>query len=242
MRVLPVLDIQGGVVVRGIGGRRHEYRPIVSRLTNSCWPLDVARAFRTHLELTDLYVADLDALGGAPPALPIIHELQKDGFRLWVDAGVRDLETAHPIATSGVAGLVVGLETVEGPASLAALCAWYPRQVVFSLDLKQGAPMGDLARWGDAGVRAITTRAMECGVRRLLVLDLAQVGSGGGTGTEELCRWIASQFPEVELAAGGGVRGEADLQRLKDCGVSLALVASALHEGLLHRGNLGKWT
>src|SRR5437660_464634 len=32
MRVLPVLDLLGGQVVRGVGGQRHQYRPVVSRL------------------------------------------------------------------------------------------------------------------------------------------------------------------------------------------------------------------
>src|SRR5579872_5647704 len=48
MRIVPVLDLLGGVVVRGVGGRRREYRPVVSRLTPSCDPLDVARAFADH--------------------------------------------------------------------------------------------------------------------------------------------------------------------------------------------------
>src|SRR5438270_567379 len=49
MRVIPVLDLKGGQVVRGIGGRRAEYRPIISVLTDSAKPLDVARAFRVGM-------------------------------------------------------------------------------------------------------------------------------------------------------------------------------------------------
>ena len=32
MRIIPVLDLMNGVAVRAVGGRRSEYRPLVSRL------------------------------------------------------------------------------------------------------------------------------------------------------------------------------------------------------------------
>src|SRR3954451_24567824 len=48
MQIIPVLDIQGGIVVRAIGGRRSEYRPLVSRLTDSTEPLAVAHAMRAR--------------------------------------------------------------------------------------------------------------------------------------------------------------------------------------------------
>src|ERR1700680_1775224 len=89
MPVLPVLDLKRGQVVRGIAGRREEYWPIVSQLTRSAVPRDVARALHEHFEFTTFYVADLDAIGGAAPAASIYEGLHADGFRLWVDAGVR---------------------------------------------------------------------------------------------------------------------------------------------------------
>ena len=82
MRVVPVLDLKDGIVVRGVGGRRDEYRPIVSRLTSSCQPLDVAEAFRDHFGLSELYLADLDAIAGKPPALALFRALQNKRFLL----------------------------------------------------------------------------------------------------------------------------------------------------------------
>ena len=72
-------------------------------------------------------------------------------------------------------------------------------------------------------------------MRGLLVLDLARVGEGAGTGTEELCARLARTFPGVAISAGGGVRGVEDLERLRLCGVEAVLVASALHDGRLGR-------
>jgi phosphoribosylformimino-5-aminoimidazole carboxamide ribotide isomerase len=237
MRIVPVIDLRAGVVVRGVGGRRHEYRPVVSRLTPSSRPADVACAFRDHFGLTELYLADLDAIAGAPPALATYEALLGLGFRLWVDAGLRGPETAGPLAAAGVQGLVAGLETLAGPEALAALCRAFGDRVVFSLDLKGGRPLGDLSVWTGAEPFALAAEAVGLGARRLLVLDLARVGEGGGTGTEDLCRRLSRAYPAVELAAGGGVRGVTDLRRLRDCGVAAALLASALHDGTLGPGD-----
>jgi phosphoribosylformimino-5-aminoimidazole carboxamide ribotide isomerase len=234
MRVVPVLDLMGGVVVRGIGGRRREYRPVVSRLTASPAPLDVARAFREHFGLTELYVADLDAVEGAPPALPTFAALQVTGFRLWVDAGVRDFGRARTLAEAGVERVVVGLETA-GPGVLAETCGALGERVVFSLDLHGGAPLGDAAAWGGADAWGVAERAVALGAHRLLVLDLARVGGGAGVGTEALCARLAAAYPGVEVSGGGGVRGADDLRRLAACGARAALVASALHDGALKK-------
>ena len=115
MRVVPVLDLMGGRVVRGVAGRRAEYRPVVSRLTASPEPLAVARAFRQEFGLTELYVADLDAVAGGEPAFALYDLWAADGFQLWIDAGVRGMERARRVAEAGAEAVVVGLETVSGP-------------------------------------------------------------------------------------------------------------------------------
>ena len=43
-RLIPVLDLMNGKVVRAVGGRRDEYRPVVSTLTPSTEPVEVAMA------------------------------------------------------------------------------------------------------------------------------------------------------------------------------------------------------
>jgi phosphoribosylformimino-5-aminoimidazole carboxamide ribotide isomerase len=234
LRVIPVLDLRGGQVVRAVGGRRQEYRP----LTPLSRPLDVARAFRDHFGLTEIYVADLDALAGAPPDLATVAALAGDGFRLWLDAGVRERDDVRPLVEAGVRAVVVGLETVAGPAELAAIVAEQGERIVFSLDLRGAEPLGDRSAWNGADAGTIANWAIRLGVRRLLVLDLARVGSGGGTGTEELCAFLAGKYPEVEVSAGGGVRGPEDLGRLRAAGVRAALVATALHDGRLTRADV----
>ena len=232
MQILPVLDLKQGTVVRGIGGRRDQYRPIVSRLTPSSAPLEVARALRDHFGFQELYLADLDAIMGQPPAWAIYQALHLDGFHLWVDAGLRKLEEARLLHQAGVRTMVAGLETVAGPQVLANLCAEYGSEcIVFSLDLKAGISLGNKEVWASANPEEIAALAYTAGVRRILVLDLANVGAGKGTGTLELCRKLSSTYPQMKLAAGGGIAGMDDVQQLAASGVSTVLIASALHDG-----------
>ena len=57
MRVIGVLDLKGGVVVRGVAGRRHEYRPIVSPLS--------PQPFRASMDQQASYVIQAFALARA---------------------------------------------------------------------------------------------------------------------------------------------------------------------------------
>ena len=229
MRVIPVLDLMAGQVVHGLAGQRHLYRPIQSKLTPSCLPLEVALAFRDQFHLTEIYLADLDAIAGVSPAFPILKELQQAGFRLWVDAGIRDMNQARRLFESGVDTLVVGLETIEGPETLARIAKDSPKRVVFSLDLKEGRPLGDLACWPGSDPWFIAKTAIECGVRRILLLDLSRVGNNQGTGTDELATRLLAEDSRVEVTVGGGIRGIEDLLRLQAKGITGALIATALH-------------
>ena len=142
MQILPVLDLLNGIVVRGVGGRRDEYRPVESVLTTSAHPLDVARAFRERLELTTLYVADLDGILHQRPNEHIFQQLVADGFELWIDGGLRSLDDASRLLSTGAAKVIVGLETLSEVRLLATLIGEFgAERIVFSLDLQAGQPM-----------------------------------------------------------------------------------------------------
>src|SRR5260221_5310736 len=122
MQVVPVLDLLHGTVVRGVGGRRDEYRPVESRLVANPDALSFARAFRDQLGLTRIYIADLDAILHYRPNLDVYRALSKEGFELLVDAGLRSVESAGTILSAGATQLIAGLETWPGPDELACLC------------------------------------------------------------------------------------------------------------------------
>lgn len=239
MLVIPVLDLLNGVVVRGVAGRREEYQAVVSRLVEQPDPLAVARAFRSKLGLDTLYVADLDAILHQRPNQGVYLQLRQEGFKLQIDAGLRDVESAAGVIAAGADAAIVGLETWPGPVPLAELCQRLePERVIFSLDLKSGRPLGDLAAWRSEDACEIASQAVDAGIVRLIILDLSTVGVGGGIGTFELCTRLREKFPHLQLWTGGGVRNAADLETLMAAGIDGVLVASALHDGRLTRREL----
>jgi phosphoribosylformimino-5-aminoimidazole carboxamide ribotide isomerase len=233
-RVIPVLDVMGGQVVRAVGGRREMYAPVQSRLTESTDPAAVAAALLVAADVTELYVADIDALEGHRPRLGWVKELTGRGCNVMVDAGVRTAADAIPVVGAG-ATVVVGTETLTAVGELKAMVeAWEPRRVVLSVDLRNGRVVARDDVWGmDPAPADVVERALAVGVRRILVLELARVGTGIGPGTVELCGKLRQQFPEVELIAGGGVRNWSDVDHLGAVGVDGVLVASALHDGAM---------
>ena len=67
MRVIGVIDLRNGRAVRAYAGHRDRYPPIGD-------PVDLARRYVDHYKLTELYLADLDAIessnnGGGPDRL-----------------------------------------------------------------------------------------------------------------------------------------------------------------------------
>jgi phosphoribosylformimino-5-aminoimidazole carboxamide ribotide isomerase len=235
MLIVPVLDLAAGVVVRGIAGRRHEYRPIESRLAGDPSPSSIGRAL-ADFGLSQVYVADLDAIARAEPAWQIYEQLAGLGLQLWIDAGVGDARRAAELCqfadrVPAVTGIIVGLESLADSAALAETFRVVPRRLlIFSLDLIAGQPLAAQG-WPASEAETIARVAIAAGARRLIVLDLARVGGGGGVGTLDLCRRLLLERPELQIIAGGGVRGPADLEELAAAGCLGALVASALHDG-----------
>lgn len=232
MRILPVIDLLNEVVVRGVAGQRGEYQPIESCIVATAEPLDVARSFRGKLGLTELYVADLDAIQFERPSLPIYRSLCEDGFEILIDAGLRSLQLADDILATGAAAVIAGLETITGPQQLRQLIDRFgPDGVIFSLDMQDSSPLGNLSEWDTSDVFEIASQAIDVGVTRMIVLDLASVGVGTGVPTIELCGRLKEFSPKLNVITGGGIRTIDDLMPLQDAGIDAVLIASAIHDG-----------
>jgi phosphoribosylformimino-5-aminoimidazole carboxamide ribotide isomerase len=76
---------------------------------------------------------------------------------------------------------------------------------------------------------------VDAGVETVIVLDLARVGGSRGVDDAMLSDMRAA-LPGVDLIAGGGVRDQSDLDRLAAAGANGALVATAVHRGVIKRG------
>lgn len=230
MRIIPVLDIMGGLVVRGVMGERRAYRPIETALSAGADPVAVAKGLAGLGDFPAFYVADLDAIEGRPPnaaALSALGEAFPD-TEFWVDAGLKTAAEAECMQQAACRIAVMGTESIADAAVLAALTR--PERVILSLDFRGDAFLGppeilqDADLWPD----------------RIIVMTLARVGSGAGPDLERLGAIVARAGGRAVYAAGG-VRGPDDLEVLQQAGIAGALVSTALHDGRLSPEALGRF-
>jgi phosphoribosylformimino-5-aminoimidazole carboxamide ribotide isomerase len=238
MRVVPVLDLKGGVAVHAVRGERQSYAPVRSVLSPSADPVALARAFRDRLGSDACYVADLDAITGAGDHHVVVRAIADLGLAVWLDAGVATVEDARRAVGCGARRVIVGTETLKDPHDLAGIVqAARGADCILSLDHRGGQLLGGSPAVAGIDANALATAAWAAGIRAFIVLDLARVGAGTGPETEPARRLRAS-LPAAEIVLGGGVRGKDDLRALAAAGYQAALVGTALHTGVLGPADL----
>jgi HisA/HisF family protein len=241
MRVVPVIDLKDGTAVHAVRGERERYRPIRSVIAGDDGdPLSLARAFRSELGLGELYVADLDAISGEGEHNLTIGALAREA-RVMVDAGVSEPARARALLDLGAHRVVVGTETLTGTDALDRLLAELPEgAVVLSMDLRDGRALSPHPQLAGLPALDAVARLHRAGLREAIVLDLARVGSGAGPDVRLIAE-VHAAFPDLQLIAGGGVRDGEDLRALGDAGAAGALVATALHGGVIGRRELAEF-
>jgi phosphoribosylformimino-5-aminoimidazole carboxamide ribotide isomerase len=232
MRVIPVIDLKGGVAVHAVRGERERYRPVRSRIAEGSDPVALSRAVRERFGLDELYVADLDAIvdgGGSPDVVAV---LARDG-RVMVDAGAATAAAVAGLLELGVARVVIGTESLRRVEAFRQLATELPdAPLVLSLDLRDGQVLSPDPALAGRGAGDALGLLVDAGAGEAIVLDLARVGSGEGPDVTLLGE-LHARFPDVELLAGGGVRDAGDLRALAGAGAAGALVATALHGGAI---------
>jgi phosphoribosylformimino-5-aminoimidazole carboxamide ribotide isomerase len=216
MKLIPVLDIKAGQAVMAVGGERERYRPLATPL---CRDGNVLRAVSSLLELGSfpvMYVADLDAIQGNSDNGIIIERIHQEFplLHLWIDRGW------PPISPSSNITPVIGSESLDQDwkSKLATLRSPW----ILSLDFNaQGylGPAGLLKEpsWWPPSV---------------ILMSLAKVGTRSGPDWPRLTAFTQS-YPNICWIAAGGISSPQDLERLKALGIQHALVATALHYGLI---------
>ena len=226
-RIVPVIDLRHGVVVRARAGERASYAPIATPLAKGSSPEAVARGLIAAVPAAILYVADLDAIiDRAAPDLASLRRIAGacPGVTLWVDAGFSDAAGVEAFLETGLGRPVIGSESQEDAGLVRAL----GNRAVFSLDTSGAARLGPAALH-DAPAHWPA---------EVIVMTLNRVGAGSGPDLARLAA-LRTLSPGTQLYAAGGVRGPEDVAALEAIGVAGALVASAVHDGALRMPSTG---
>ncbi|SDP43051.1 phosphoribosylformimino-5-aminoimidazole carboxamide ribotide isomerase [Filomicrobium insigne] len=230
MRVIPVIDIRNGCVVRAAGGDRSRYQPIETPLARTSEPLDLARGLLgLTSELRWLYIADLDGIEGRGRNMDTVFALREalPDITLFVDDGSATVEALETYSADRGIWPVIGSETLANVSALERIRSQLPRDgFVLSLDWRGDTPLGPSEIFQDSWLWPDD----------VIVMTLARVGSGLGPDVARL-RQIKTIAGSRRVYAAGGVRHAQDLYDLEGL-ASGALVASALHDGVISRSDL----
>jgi phosphoribosylformimino-5-aminoimidazole carboxamide ribotide isomerase len=223
VRIIPVLDLKGGQVVRARSGDRASYRPIITPLAESPDPVDVAHGLRTLYPFPVFYIADLDAIAGGAPNHEALSRLRsmESSPELWVDAGFAEAKAFETMLDAPGVSPILGSES-QADDRLLRRFSVHP-DLILSLDF-----------FGDGLFRGPKSVLDQPNLwpRRVIVMTLAKVGSGSGPDFDRLAE-IKAKAGDRDIVAAGGVRDEDDIRALAALGVSAALVATSLHNGAL---------
>jgi phosphoribosylformimino-5-aminoimidazole carboxamide ribotide isomerase len=240
-----VIDLRNGRAVRGQSGDRGRYGPVESRLAGDAArdlsdPLSLLAAYRETLHPGIVYVADLDRIlgcGDHDALLGRLVEAAPEASFLW-DGGFPDAAAIAGAARHSRITPVLGTETLRSIEEL----QWLHRPgtgscVVLSLDLDASGLVSRSALVAPLREEEVLERARRSGVRSVIVLLLDRVGTARGLPRERL-RALRLTAAGLDLVAGGGIAGLDDLLFLRDAGFSGALLATALHDGLISPDDL----
>jgi phosphoribosylformimino-5-aminoimidazole carboxamide ribotide isomerase len=237
LKIVPVIDVLGGITVHAVRGVRKNYQPLKSVLCASADPVDVAASLKTF-GFDELYVADLDAITGGQPNFSLLNRIKDaTGLKLMVDVGVTNLQRAEEVFANGVSKVIIGTETLPSINFVSeAVASLGKEQVIVSLDLRGNQVLSSFEL--DELAEPLTfLRELEArGVSQIIVLDLTKVGSSEGANIVFLQNVL--RHIKTKVLVGGGVRDVKDLVELSELGVYGVLVATALHSGKISPENL----
>ncbi len=219
IKIIPVIDVMGGVVVHAVAGRRSEYKPLVnSVLDGAPNPKRVIDGL-CNIGFREIYIADLDSIMNRGCNHDVIEYACRKGFRVLADIGRCGVEYRD----TRLVTYVIGTEYLEYPFEEELVAGR-----VSSLDC-----IGFKVKFRNTTACLSDALKIVSRAEKLIVLDLSVVGTSRGPNIE-LVRRVKKLYAR-ELLYGGGVRSLDDVKKLSNEGVSGVLVATAIHKGVIKK-------
>ena len=217
MKLIPAIDLMGGAVVQAQGGIRQKYRPLHTELFPDACAVKVIQTLLKLLDIDIIYLADLDAINKQGNHHNLILDLCKQfpQIEFWLDAGVSNYAQFASSQTPQSVVRVVGTETLKED-----LHRFADKHYILSLDFKNGQLVG----------HNVLTQ-IRYWPSRIIALCLDRIGSHRGV--DIACLKQLRNCYQGEIYAGGGIRNQDDLNTLSEIGISGAITANAIYNGVL---------
>ena len=228
MIILPAIDLFGGEVVRleqGDYGRKKSYKKN---------PLDIAKSYK-DTGATSIHIVDLEgAKEGRPCHLYILEQIAKLGLIIEWGGGLRTKEAIKSTIESGATRVMAGSLIFKDFDGASDLAETFGSHIMASVDVKDGRVVH--SGWleaTDLTPFVAYKKLREKGFVSFLVTQTKFDGLLSGTDADFYAPLIDDDVKNgrVFIAAAGGVTGLADVENLKKCGLSAAVIGKSLYEG-----------
>lgn len=231
--IYPAIDLRNGKVVRLAQGD-------LSRATvYSDDPLEMAKRWQSE-GASWLHVVNLDgAFGESSTAnLAALEKIVQLGIKVQFGGGIRDLESVKRVMSLGVSRVVIGTAAIENPKLIDdALREFSSQQIAAGVDAKDGKVR--IKGWVEESATTATELAKRLkaqGIEIVIFTDVARDGIGVGVNAESSA--ALARETGVAVIASGGVRDEADVQRVCDANLAGIIIGRALYEGTINLRSL----
>jgi len=227
MQVIPAIDLMKGKVVRLTRGDPNTAK-IYGHFGS---PVEVALKWKIE-GAQRLHIIDLDAAFGQGNNLNIIADIVKaTELPIQVGGGIRSYEAAEKLLATGIKYVILGALAFSNPRSITQILDKFgPEHAIVALDNKDGKVM--VEGWQTSteySIEEAMSKFCELSVKNFFITSIAVDGTLQGPDLETLEE--ASQVPNVDIIAAGGIGGVNDLMTLKRVGVKGVVVGKALYEG-----------
>ncbi len=222
MHLVPVIDLLNGLVVHAKQGLRQSYLPVQSCLTSSADPVEMVKALLDLHLFKTIYIADLNAIQNQGNNWDIITFLRQSfpDCEFWLDAG-----KFFSTSINNLTG-IIGSESFENFEELSRILNNQENQIL-SLDFQNNSLLGP----------ANILQNTQLWPHRIIIMNLQSVGSNAGPDINHF-QSVSRLSENHKYYAAGGIRNLEDLVVLRETGASGALIATALHNGVLGKVEL----
>ncbi|MHA1870527.1 MAG: HisA/HisF-related TIM barrel protein [Promethearchaeota archaeon] len=239
-RVIPVIDIKNGIAVHAKKGMRNFYKPLKSKFLTDASPKSLIKFYRNEWGFKEIYIADLDAIINEESSLSLLEDLisATPDTLILLDAGIRNLYDIINLKNLPNTKLILATESIESFEVIKdALRELGKENVILSIDMKNRKLISINPEIQNTPINKLIEKMIDMGVNEFILLDLLRIGSKCGC-YDDLYGELRDAFPQVSFIIGGGVRDFDDLLFLKKRGFNGALVATAIHEGILDKDQI----
>ena len=237
MRIVPAVDIRGGLCVNLVQGNYAQETifaedPVAQ--ARLWWRALKKSLPEAEFQQSIIHIVDLDgAKSGHCCVLPQLQQLAESGIRYEVGGGIRTLDAIATVIDAGAERVILGTAAYREPELLSEACARWPGRIVVGIDARNGCV--SLSGWlEDTECDAIEfARTVEqAGASRIIYTDILSDGMLAGPNiatTGALAR--AVQIP-VTISGGVSVLDDIHNSRaLSGAGVDEIIIGRALYVG-----------